>query len=297
MSRSCAALMRPWSSGRASLLFSLASFSSALATSAVLAEDPSKSVELPPVTVDVGDQKPESKTKGRQAEKQKQRFEVGKRSHGEERPACGSGARRWCRCYHKRGSGRRHRHSSTRRAGRHWLQSHAFKQRNKDRYADPQHSAVDFGYHGQGNQGQGQSEHGDVVKYVPGIEIHQGEGNRDQISLRGQNASTADFCVNGVRDDAQVFRDLYNTERLEMLKGPAALAFGRGGAGGVLNRVTKQADFATHDEATVEVGSFDHKRAVIDVDRKITADFGARITSMFEDSGSYRDGVDLQRWG
>ena len=47
----------------------------------------------------------------------------------------------------------------------------------------------------------------------------------------------------------------------------------------------------------MEVGSFDHKRAVIDVDRKITADFGARITSMFEDSGSYRDGVDLQRWG
>ena len=138
---------------------------------------------------------------------------------------------------------------------------------------------------------------GDVVKYVPGIEIHQGEGNRDQISIRGQNASTADFFVNGVRDDAQVFRDLDNTERLEVLKGPAALAFGRGGAGGVLNRVTKQADFATHDEATVEVGSFDHKRAVIDVDRKITADFGARITSMFEDSGSYRDGVDLQRWG
>ena len=67
---------------------------------------------------------------------------------------------------------------------------------------------------------------------MPGIEIHQGEGNRDQISIRGQNASTADFFVNGIRDDAQVFCDLYNTERLEVLKGPAALAFGRGGAGG-----------------------------------------------------------------
>lgn len=138
---------------------------------------------------------------------------------------------------------------------------------------------------------------GDVVKYVPGIEIHQGEGNRDQISIRGQVASTADFFVNGVRDDAQIFRDVYNSERIEVLRGPAALAFGRGGAGGVINRITKQADFDTHTETTVETGSFDHKRAVIDVDREITSGFAARITSMYEDSGSFRDSVDLKRWG
>ncbi|WP_291167488.1 TonB-dependent siderophore receptor [Hyphomicrobium sp.] len=138
---------------------------------------------------------------------------------------------------------------------------------------------------------------GDVVKYVPGIEVHPGEGNRDQVSIRGQVASSADFFVNGVRDDAQIFRDLYNTERLEILKGPAALAFGRGGAGGVINRVTKQADWDTHNEATVEFGSFDHKRVVTDFDRAITPGFAARITSMYEDSGSYRDYVDLERWG
>ena len=138
---------------------------------------------------------------------------------------------------------------------------------------------------------------GDVVKYVPGVEIHQGEGNRDQISIRGQNASSADFFVNGVRDDAQIFRDLYNAERIEVLKGPAALAFGRGGAGGVINRVTKRADFNTHDDATIETGSFGHKRVVVDVDREINNDFGLRITSMYENSDSYRDGVYLERWG
>jgi catecholate siderophore receptor len=138
---------------------------------------------------------------------------------------------------------------------------------------------------------------GDVVKYVPGIEVHQGEGNRDQVSIRGQVASSADFFVNGVRDDAQIFRDIYNTERLEILKGPAALAFGRGGAGGVINRITKRADWDTHNEATVEYGSFDHKRVTTDFDRAITPGFAARITSMYEDSGSYRDHVDLERWG
>ena len=60
---------------------------------------------------------------------------------------------------------------------------------------------------------------GDVFRYVPGVLMHQGEGNRDQIVLRG-TSTTADFYVDGVRDDAQVFRDLYNLERVEILKGP-----------------------------------------------------------------------------
>jgi len=57
----------------------------------------------------------------------------------------------------------------------------------------------------------------DVVRYVPGVVWHQGENNRDQVVIRGQS-STADFFVNGMRDDAQYFRDLYNTERVELLK-------------------------------------------------------------------------------
>jgi catecholate siderophore receptor len=44
-----------------------------------------------------------------------------------------------------------------------------------------------------------------------------------------------------VRDDVQYYRDLYNVDRVEVLKGPNALMFGRGGVGGVLNRVTRVA--------------------------------------------------------
>lgn len=61
----------------------------------------------------------------------------------------------------------------------------------------------------------------DVLRYVPGTTMGQGEGNRDQPVLRGIN-TTADFFVDGVRDDAQYFRDLYNAERIEVLKGPGA---------------------------------------------------------------------------
>ena len=74
----------------------------------------------------------------------------------------------------------------------------------------------------------------DVVRYVPGVGMAQGEGNRDAAVFRG-NSSTSDFFVDGIRDDVQYVRDLYNVERVEALKGPNAMIFGRGGAGGVLN--------------------------------------------------------------
>jgi catecholate siderophore receptor len=144
---------------------------------------------------------------------------------------------------------------------------------------------------------QGFQSIGDISRYVPGVIVHQGEGNRDQISIRGQVASTADFFVDGVRDDASIFRDLYNSERVEFLKGPSALIFGRGGAGGIINRVTKQPEFGpAFGEATVEFGSFDHKRTVIDAGSALGGSSAFRILGMYEDSGSFRDFVDLNRW-
>ncbi len=83
----------------------------------------------------------------------------------------------------------------------------------------------------------------DVVRYIPGVTAHQGENNRDQLIIRG-NSTSADFFVNGQRDDVQYYRDLYNLERIEAIKGPNAMIFGRGGGGGVINRVTKEASFS-----------------------------------------------------
>jgi catecholate siderophore receptor len=80
----------------------------------------------------------------------------------------------------------------------------------------------------------------DLVRYIPGVSSGQGEGHRDQITLRGNN-STADFFIDGLRDDVQYFRSFYNIDRVEVHKGPNAMIFGRGGGGGILNRVTKGA--------------------------------------------------------
>jgi outer membrane receptor for monomeric catechols len=136
----------------------------------------------------------------------------------------------------------------------------------------------------------------DVAHYVPGVNWHQGEGNRDQLVIRGQS-STADFFVNGMRDDGQVFRDLYNTERIEFLKGPNAMIFGRGGGGGVLNRVLKQADGVRVNEWKVQSGSYSNARVSGDVGGKITDTLYGRINGVFEDSDSYRDYFHMQRGG
>ena len=136
----------------------------------------------------------------------------------------------------------------------------------------------------------------DAVRYVPGVTAVQGESNRDQIVIRGNN-STADFFVDGVRDDAQYFRDLYNVDRFEALKGPNAMIFGRGGGGGVLNRVTKQAGFASFGDVTLQGGSENHKRALGDFGRVVNDRLAFRFNGVYENSGSFRDGVDLERFG
>ena len=134
----------------------------------------------------------------------------------------------------------------------------------------------------------------DVVRYIPGITMGQGEGHRDAPTIRG-TSTTADFFIDGVRDDVQYFRDLYNVERVEALKGSNAMVFGRGGGGGVLNRVTKTADWSRTRAITAETGSFDHRRSTIDIGQPISDAFAIRVNGMYENSGGFRDRMRLDR--
>ena len=107
---------------------------------------------------------------------------------------------------------------------------------------------------------QGIREIGDIVRYTPGVNTSQGEGHRDSVVFRGVR-STADFYQDGNRDDVQYFRSLYNVDQVEILRGPNALLFGRGGTGGIINRVTKKAQigetFGSFDIGADDFGAFD----------------------------------------
>jgi catecholate siderophore receptor len=137
---------------------------------------------------------------------------------------------------------------------------------------------------------------GDVVRYVPGVNTSQGEGNRDTVIFRG-SSSTGDFYVDGLRDDVQYFRDLYNVDRVEVLKGSNGMIFGRGGAGGVINRVIKEAGWTPIREISAQYGSFSHKRIAVDIGQPINDVAAFRLNAMYEHSNSYRNGVDLERGG
>jgi catecholate siderophore receptor len=135
----------------------------------------------------------------------------------------------------------------------------------------------------------------DLLAFVPGASYGSGEGNRDQIVLRG-NSSTADFFVDGVRDDVQYFRDFYNVDRVEVLKGPNAMIFGRGGGGGIVNRVMKRPSFNAYRALTTSGDGFGGLRLTGDLDQPFGA-FGARLNAMYEDGDSFRRHVDLKRYG
>ena len=137
----------------------------------------------------------------------------------------------------------------------------------------------------------------DALRYVPGVTIGTGEGHRDQINLRGQN-TTADFFLDGMRDDAQYYRPLYDVERIEVLKGANALLFGRGGGGGVINRVSKTADprrAVTDFAGTLD--SFGAWAVTGDIARPLSGTVAARLNATYEEFANHRDVYDGRFWG
>jgi catecholate siderophore receptor len=137
---------------------------------------------------------------------------------------------------------------------------------------------------------------GDLLLFVPGASYNSGEGNRDTLVLRG-NSSTADFFVDGVRDDVQYFRDFYNVDRVEVLKGPNAMIFGRGGGGGVINRVLKRPSFSAARSVAASADRWGARRISADLDQPVSSALGVRLNGVYEDSHSFRRHVDVKRYG
>ena len=138
---------------------------------------------------------------------------------------------------------------------------------------------------------------GDIIRYTPGVNTSQGEGHRDAVVFRGVR-STADFFQDGARDDVQYYRSLYNVEQVEILRGPNALLFGRGGTGGALNRVSKKAMIGM-DARTVNVGmdSFGAFDVAADLNMDLGNDMAFRLNVHSDTLENHRDYYDGDRLG
>lgn len=134
----------------------------------------------------------------------------------------------------------------------------------------------------------------DVMKSVPGIGLSHGDGQRDQVTIRGFTA-IADQFIDGLRDDAMYFRDLSNIEQVEVIKGPASVLYGRGSSGGLINRISKKPGIDSN-EVSAQFGSHGQRRGEFDLARS-DADSGVafRVTGAVERADSYRDQQFLER--
>ena len=138
---------------------------------------------------------------------------------------------------------------------------------------------------------------GQIVDYTPGVNTSQGEGHRDSIVFRGVR-STADFFIDGMRDDVQYYRSLYNLDQVEILRGPNALLFGRGGTGGILNRVTKKGIVGdTFGGGQIAIDTFGEYSVQTDINLSYGDSSAFRLNAMYEQLNNHRDFYDGERIG
>ncbi|MFQ1897852.1 TonB-dependent receptor [Aeromonas veronii] len=139
----------------------------------------------------------------------------------------------------------------------------------------------------------GQPTLSEALVGIPGVDA-SGDTRFDGVTIRGFSAGT-DFYLDGFRDDMQYTRDLGNIERVEVLKGPAAVLYGRGSSGGIINRISKKPQKGQESSVTVRVGSYDYQRMAADLSAEPSEAVQLRLNVAQEDNDSFRNGVHGRR--
>ena len=139
-------------------------------------------------------------------------------------------------------------------------------------------------------EAQGATSLSDALRNVPGITIGGAEGGQigNNINLRGFSART-DVYLDGARDRGQYYRDTFDLDSIEVLKGPSSMLFGRGSTGGVINQVSKIPLAHDIDEFSATLGSDDRYRVSADFNRPLSATAAARLNLFAQDNHSTRE--------
>ncbi|PNG45107.1 TonB-dependent receptor [Pseudomonas asplenii] len=139
----------------------------------------------------------------------------------------------------------------------------------------------------------GTNDIGDALSGMPNVSS-SADTRFDSLRIRGFDASN-DFYLDGIRDDSQYKRDLHNIERVEVLKGPAAVLYGRGSQGGIVNRVSKMPEFGRRSTIEAQAGSEDLRSLYADLSTDPSENISLRLNMGNMDENSFRDGVSGNR--
>jgi len=134
----------------------------------------------------------------------------------------------------------------------------------------------------------------DALQNVSGVQWSPVEGNLyENFILRGFDANSS-TARNGIREEA-FSAETANLDRIEVLKGPAAMLYGRVEPGGLINRVTKQALFTPYYSVQQQAGSFENYRTTLDATAPINSQLAYRFNLAYQNNNSYRDFVGNER--
>lgn len=130
----------------------------------------------------------------------------------------------------------------------------------------------------------------EALSNVAGLTFNAAEGGRagDNMMLRGFY-TFGDIYLDGIRDTAQYNRELFNLEQVDVLRGSAAMLFGRGQAGGVINQVTKMAELKDANAISTSLGSYDYHALTGDLNKKLNDTTAIRVNFMDRAEENYRD--------
>lgn len=148
-------------------------------------------------------------------------------------------------------------------------------------------------------ESQGSFSLRDAVRNAPGLTIASGEGGvtGDAFTIRGFSAN-GDIYTDGMRDNAMYFRDTFNLEQVEVLKGSSALLFGRGSVGGAINQVTRKPTEQWHADASLTAGTDSFWRGSVGVGGPIVQNaLGGQLDAFYQDNDTFRDNIHVQRYG
>jgi catecholate siderophore receptor len=129
----------------------------------------------------------------------------------------------------------------------------------------------------------------EALSNVAGLTFNAAEGGRagDNMMLRGFY-TFGDIYLDGVRDTAQYNRELFNTEQVDVLRGSAAMLFGRGQAGGVINQVSKMAKLSDENTVSAALGSYSYHQLSGDFNKMLDDTTAIRINVMDRAEENYR---------
>jgi catecholate siderophore receptor len=129
----------------------------------------------------------------------------------------------------------------------------------------------------------------EALSNVAGLTFNAAEGGRagDNMMLRGFY-TFGDIYLDGIRDTAQYNRELFNLEQVDVLRGSAAMLFGRGQAGGVINQVSKMAELKDENKISAALGSHDYYLVTGDFNKKLADTTAIRINVMDRAEENYR---------